>query len=69
MAKSIAEMACAKLDAKIAELQREIDGLERSKDIIRAGDEPAEAPKTRKQRGPNKRRGLPAGTSDPASVV
>ena len=60
MAKTVNEIACAKLDARIAELQSEIAGLERSKAIINATDETTEAPKARKPRGPNKRkRGLP----------
>lgn len=65
MAKTVNEIACAKLDRRIAVLRDEIDSLERAKVLINA-DEPNAAPaKVRKPRGPNKRRrGMPATTSD-----
>ena len=73
MAKSVADVACEPLDAEIARLQREIDGLERAKEIVKGnamavGTEAAGvAPKARKPRGPNKRKpGLPA--SETAAV-
>lgn len=63
---SAADMACAKLQEKISEHQREIDGLVRAMQIIRADEATAAEPKPRRTRGPNKqKRGLPNANAQP----
>lgn len=61
-AKSVVDVACEPLDARIAELNREIDGLMNAKELVRRAHAATTAaePKPRRTRGPNKqKRGLP----------
>lgn len=68
-AKSVVDVACEPLDAKIAELMNEIDGLVKAKQlIVKAHEAVTEQPKTRRTRGPNKqKRGLPNANAQPTT--